>query len=223
MVAAASLPARVRLAQTPCRRCADAQSRRRRRKLGMRGSAKRPSRSCVEVRSRSEHWRLRLREFPLHESAAGRTLGRSQRQLVRGRGEASNLVDVHESSFVAAVREPERRGRVEFQRPSGPHGRGGLFVPGRRPLRRLAFGPQSRPWGERARRHGRASAVSSRARPPSGGRRGRRRKPRRVLDERAKAYRSPPSALPAGRPHVRGFYLERDELPEAKSHSRLWA
>ena len=98
-----------------------------------------------------------------------------------------------------------------------------LVVRARGPLHRLAIGHIADARRERRRLHRRTRAIPPRARLSALRRRRRRRQPRRLLDERPQSVRvRRDRPLQAGPHTVETFYLDKDELDESDSGSRLW-
>ena len=165
---------------------------------------------------------VRLRELPLSQRPA-RSLRQPQRQLVRGLRQAGDLGQLRRRGE-RALRQAQRRGRAHLRGASEPRRRGCLVVQARRPVRRLALGegPRRAPrtswssrWAARSTRSGTAScsgteAARGAAAGASGG-------------TRARRGSSPRSARVKPKNHtLEAFYLDRDEVPESETGSRLW-
>ena len=149
--------------------------------------------------------------------AISATTGSRLRASPRSRG-------IHDLRLLAALRGPECRGDADLRRSAVAGGRGRFLVRRRGPLRRLAIGrPPRRSRRERSRVHlGRAQYQlghglllwDGAAEGVHAG---------WLLDQRAQGLRARRDRpVQPGNHTFEAFYLDKDDLPEADSESRLW-
>ena len=122
------------------------------------------------------------------------------------------------------LRQAELRGRADLRRPAARGGRGGLVVPGRRSLSRLAFRHRAR---HRARMHSSSPSAGPSTRSATAcccGTAAAKAGPAAASGAtRARHGRLPASPRFQPKHHkFECFYLDRDEIPETETGTKRW-
>ena len=163
-------------------------------------------------------------QFAVQQPEGSRRRGEPERSVVRGLRQAGAVRRLHARVVERDLRQGERRRRAHVRLGAGRVRRRRVVVRARGPLDRLAIGQVARRLA-RTRSTSRSAArrtssvtasCCTTARPKAAA-------AAATGPTRARRSSSPRSAASSPAPHtVEAFYLDKDELPESDTGSRLW-